>query len=297
MYNLVTKNVYDCQRLSGKKENRSIKFVFSPCWGHFSIEFSVMSVQENNQELLTDSDGTKQCRICFDDENASELISPCLCSGGSAFVHRQCLNRWRAENINGRGFKICNVCQFEYVIEPVPVDPDAERQRLLKYYSFVIRDSTALFMFIQFIILSVGFLLKFIDKNRQFIKNLYPDSTNEFLIYYSSSIILLLAIVGAITLLLFFCIASTRNTSSSNTRGSRGSSGTSRLFTGVMAIIIVCALVGFIVGLICSIVFLQKITKHHARKLWLLQEAEKFIVRDFQDCQSELESYRRHIVV
>ncbi|CAF1545176.1 unnamed protein product, partial [Rotaria sordida] len=54
-----------------------------------------MSIRvENEQE--------KQCRICLDTDNSNDIISPCLCSGNSAYVHRKCLNHWRAENKRGK---------------------------------------------------------------------------------------------------------------------------------------------------------------------------------------------------
>ena len=243
-----------------------------------------MSAQNNNQEPQTDSEETKQCRICFDTDDPNDIISPCLCSGGSAYVHRKCLNRWRSENKHGRGFKICNVCQFEYVIEPVTVDPKGERERLWKYYFLVIRDSTIFFLFIQLFIVSVTFLLKAIDRKHETIKHFYPDSMHAFSIYYVSSIVILLAIIGAISLIvIYFAVDANRS--------SRRSSSTCNC--GATAIIAACVLAGFIVGLICSVIIVKKIMEQHARKLWLRQEADKYVVRDFQGRRSELENYRR----
>ena len=36
-----------------------------------------------------------ECRICFDQFDDDELISPCRCKGTSKWVHRGCLNKWR----------------------------------------------------------------------------------------------------------------------------------------------------------------------------------------------------------
>ncbi|CAF3354862.1 unnamed protein product, partial [Rotaria sp. Silwood2] len=33
--------------------------------------------------------------------------------------------------------------------------------------------------------------------------------------------------------------------------------------------------------------------KHHTSKLWLRQEAEKYIIKDFQGRRKELEKYRK----
>lgn len=60
------------------------------------------------------------CRICFESETADNqdpanpLISPCLCSGGSRHVHRQCLAQWRTTNHRADAFYQCEVCKYRY---------------------------------------------------------------------------------------------------------------------------------------------------------------------------------------
>lgn len=154
---------------------------------------------------MPNDDQFKLCRICLDHENPDDMISPCLCSGGSAFVHRKCLNYWRSENVGGKGFKICNVCQFEYVIETVSTDVKAERLRLRRYYFFVIRDATAALTLAQLVIACFAFLLKAFDKNEENIKQQFPASMPESVIYYISAIVLLLAIVGLIAFIAAYC--------------------------------------------------------------------------------------------
>ena len=156
----------------------------------------------------SDDDQLKVCRICLDQENPDDMISPCFCSGYSAFVHRKCLNYWRSENVGGKGFKICNVCQFEYVIESVSSDEKAEKQRLKKYYFFVIRDATAAFTLAQLLIACFAFLLKKIDKSEENIKQQFPASMPESTIYYISALVLLLAIVGLIAFIFAYCATS-----------------------------------------------------------------------------------------
>ena len=80
-----------------------------------------MSVRDED-ELLPGNNQLKQCRICLDNDNPDDIISPCLCSGSSAYVHRKCLNDWRSATIHGKGFKFCYLCQFEYVLEIGPSD-------------------------------------------------------------------------------------------------------------------------------------------------------------------------------
>ncbi|KAI8466107.1 MAG: hypothetical protein J3K34DRAFT_472826 [Monoraphidium minutum] len=42
------------------------------------------------------------------------LISPCMCSGSSRFVHRACLAQWRASSHRADAFYQCEVCKFRY---------------------------------------------------------------------------------------------------------------------------------------------------------------------------------------
>lgn len=50
------------------------------------------------------------CRICFDDNNQHDIISPCDCDGTSKWVHRTCLDTWR----NIKQIDVCDVCHMEY---------------------------------------------------------------------------------------------------------------------------------------------------------------------------------------
>ena len=60
-----------------------------------------------------------ECRICFENDSTFEnpLISPCLCSGTSKYVHKCCIQRWRRENMTSIAFRRCQECHFFYNIE------------------------------------------------------------------------------------------------------------------------------------------------------------------------------------
>ncbi|UJR07346.1 hypothetical protein I4U23_011632 [Adineta vaga] len=239
-----------------------------------------MSNEIEDHRLLINDEEPKQCRICLDTDNSTDLISPCLCSGGSAFIHRQCLDRWRSENIRGIGFKSCDICHFEYVIESVNNDEIAERTRRLKYYLYVTRDTTVLFLLVQLVIVGVAFIIKLIDKNSEHIKDNFPQWMNVFVIYYLSAVIVLLALIGFITLIIAQC--------SSNSRGGCNLNGGSGC--GIV-LLIFFVLIGLVVGIVLSAKILQEIVERHTNKLWLRQEAKKYIVKDFQRHRDELEKY------
>lgn len=61
------------------------------------------------------------CRICFEQETAESqdrsnpLICPCMCSGSSKYVHRQCLQQWRETNHRADASYQCEVCKYRSV--------------------------------------------------------------------------------------------------------------------------------------------------------------------------------------
>mmetsp|Transcript_265 Transcript_265/g.350 ORF Transcript_265/g.350 Transcript_265/m.350 type:complete len:432 (+) Transcript_265:126-1421(+) len=59
------------------------------------------------------------CRICFEEE-PTNFIAPCRCSGSSAWVHRKCLDLWRQKAMSTDAMTKCNTCQFEYILREQP---------------------------------------------------------------------------------------------------------------------------------------------------------------------------------
>ena len=258
------------------------------------------STHEERATLVDEN--SKQCRICLDTDNQSDIISPCLCSGGSAFIHRKCLNHWRSRNARGIGFEYCDICHFKYVIETVLDDPRDERKRYLKYYCFIIRDTMGAMIVLQLVIVLLAWLLKSIDKNGDNITPYFPTTMHVFAVYYWSALILFMATLGLVALILYLCSnisggTSLRSSDGSSSRGSSsrssGSSSTnssSGACVGVaIVILIIFAAIGVFVGIFLSVVYVRKIMKHHAGKLWLRQEAEKYEVKDFQGRRFELQ--------
>ena len=63
-----------------------------------------------------------ECRICFEEKDDDELISPCRCNGTSKYIHRGCLNRWREFNRGGEPELICMECKEPYIISKKYID-------------------------------------------------------------------------------------------------------------------------------------------------------------------------------
>ena len=69
-------------------------------------------------------DEDKCCRICYDDCNKQDMIAPCVCSGSMKWVHRTCLDEWRASSTQELAFSQCCNCESGYQLvkhdEPFP---------------------------------------------------------------------------------------------------------------------------------------------------------------------------------
>ena len=169
-----------------------------------------MSAIDGN-ELLFENDHSKECRICFSNDSLNDMISPCLCSGTIAYVHRKCLDYSRLKSPNSKASSFCNMCRFKYVVQIVT---NNDRKDLLIYYLLVIRDFILVsFWFPPFIAL-LALFLKISDADDYTIQNLFPNSFNEFLRYCFSAMKLLLIIgliIVILTLLCAFCSFTTRN--------------------------------------------------------------------------------------
>lgn len=58
-----------------------------------------------------------ECRYCLEGDVIENLVSPCKCSGTSKYIHPDCLNRWRNENIDNDFYNNCIECKSEYQYE------------------------------------------------------------------------------------------------------------------------------------------------------------------------------------
>ena len=76
-------------------------------------------------------DESRQCRICLADDDAAHdpLIAPCSCAGTMKFVHRECLDQWRAQERVPLAFSHCPQCKFQYRTE---LDESQRRIKMLK---------------------------------------------------------------------------------------------------------------------------------------------------------------------
>ncbi|CAI5967425.1 unnamed protein product [Closterium sp. NIES-64] len=105
-----------------------------------------------NEEEPEDED-QPQCRICLETDGR-DLIAPCRCKGSARFVHRHCLDQWRATK-EGFAFCHCSTCKARFQLR-VCLPPDL-RCRHLKFRFFVARDIVLITLLVQMLIICFGY--------------------------------------------------------------------------------------------------------------------------------------------
>ncbi|XP_002989200.2 E3 ubiquitin-protein ligase MARCH8 [Selaginella moellendorffii] len=106
-------------------------------------------------DLELDRQQQRQCRICLEC-GGSDLIAPCQCKGTQKFVHRSCLDNWRAVK-EGFAFSHCTECRSVFQMR-VNRPPDRWWLRL-KFQLLVFRDHTVIFVLVQVVVILLGALV------------------------------------------------------------------------------------------------------------------------------------------
>jgi hypothetical protein len=271
---------------------------------------SLLNNPSNNMNNSSDSTD-RMCRICLDAENQHDLIAPCYCKGDSEWVHRKCLDSWRATNTEGRAFKICSVCQFEYVVEPVQEDINEDARRLRRYRLYVARDIFGVIIAVQAIIICFLFLLQVMDSKNKFLLHMFPSGISEFGAYYVSGLMLFLACIGFFGLIAYCCGWLKQDDDYHRAHGdccancncygcyffqapdcncncNDSGDGAPILLVVAVVVVVIFAIIGLFIGVILCSILITKVSRKHMDKLWLRQETQKYIVRDFAGRRNEL---------
>uniref|UniRef100_K3XRN4 RING-CH-type domain-containing protein n=1 Tax=Setaria italica TaxID=4555 RepID=K3XRN4_SETIT len=135
-----------------------------------------------------------------------ELISPCMCKGTQQFVHRACLDHWRAVK-EGTAFSHCTTCKAQFHLRVEFLEDDMRRR--MKFQLFVARDIFLVFLAIQSILdidISVDFL-ELITRGGKF-RNSFAHhgdhilSVHPVVFYYCVGVVAFFALTGLCGLLL-----------------------------------------------------------------------------------------------
>ena len=73
------------------------------------------------------------CRICLEPDDRENLVAPCGCKGSARYVHRACIDEWRASAGSWK-VEACTVCRQPFVgLGPAP--PPKKASGLLSFLS------------------------------------------------------------------------------------------------------------------------------------------------------------------
>ncbi|WZZ53948.1 hypothetical protein YC2023_054055 [Brassica napus] len=133
-----------------------------------------------------------QCRICLETDGR-DFIAPCKCKGTSKYVHRDCLDHWRAIK-EGFAFAHCTTCKAPYYLR-VHVAGD-RKWRTLKFRFFVTRDILSIFLAVQLVIAALAYMVYFIDSSQQsWLRHIWGFDS-EVTFYYMCGALLFFALLG-----------------------------------------------------------------------------------------------------
>ena len=145
-----------------------------------------------DQDSLETYEEKKMCRICLEEDNIEDFIAPCRCKGTSKWVHKSCLNEWRATSVNRDAFHQCMECHYRYNIElQVP------ENNVLRKCNLYLAKNTFFFFFInQLLILGFSFCIKALD-TQKIIPKLFSDyvENDEIIAYYLLTTIIYISFI------------------------------------------------------------------------------------------------------
>lgn len=143
-------------------------------------------------DLEAGPDEQIQCRICLESDGR-DFIAPCKCKGTAKYVHRECLDHWRAVK-EGFAFAHCTTCKAPYYIR---VHSVADRKwRTLKFRFFVTRDILFIFFTVQLVIALLAYSVYLIDRYQKFWLRQIWGFDSELSFYYICGALLFFALLG-----------------------------------------------------------------------------------------------------
>jgi RING-variant domain len=165
----------------------------------FYLSVFQMSIRKEKEE----SDEQTSCRLCLEKEGG-QLIAPCLCSGSSRFIHRECLDKWRATQLTDAAFTHCGVCKFKYSIDSVDkADSPSEIERVKRYRRAMARDVIQGIGCVLGVIGALSLCVWITDKNNGSTLIQYccgprgcQSSVSHAIRYYIIGCIIFLAVIG-----------------------------------------------------------------------------------------------------
>lgn len=235
------------------------------------------------------------CRICLDDDDPSSMIAPCLCAGSSNWVHRGCLNEWRAQEQTPFSFTRCPSCHFTYHTHELT---PGGRGRMWQVRALVTASAVGAFIALQGLLLLASYVIQQADTDGH-ISSWFPSELMRWRSslgpYYVFSSAIFFALLTLVYLLLFVTGRLPRAP-----RGARRCLGQRCsylplvvgygvvrfipvLVGSLFALLLVFAFIGVFVAVFFTTVVVQYALQRYMHLLNMREEAAEHIVTDLSD--------------
>ena len=250
------------------------------------------------------------CRLCYEGDEEGELIVPCLCSGTSRWIHRSCLDRWRAVNVGAASFSQCGTCMFQYAYQQ-PILP-ASTEHTVRYRLLILRDVLAVLVLIQVWLIVLGAVIGGLDAAANYrLRNLFTHISPHPL-YYLFSVLISLALFGLFGILAsMFGLEERLLVMDGRRPGGRGGGDSDCNCFGncdcgscdgggdddgcglLLLLLLVFAAFGVLYGLFYGSMLVERIMRRHVKEGWYRSEVEQYRVVDWNKNPRELANLRR----
>lgn len=108
------------------KLNKKYRFTAGECYRSMAIktyvngqipDISRFDIEERGsfEREPIKEENLKQCRICLENDNDEDMISPCLCKGSHKNVHQNCLKAWLIKSDKEeKELTSCEICKAKF---------------------------------------------------------------------------------------------------------------------------------------------------------------------------------------
>ncbi|CAN1216569.1 hypothetical protein LINPERPRIM_LOCUS661 [Linum perenne] len=269
-----------------------------------SLSSPVSSTEITNLDDV-ENGSVPACRICLESDCepgqcvlyiGDELISPCMCKGTQQFVHRVCLDHWRAVK-EGFAFSHCTTCKAQFHLRVALFEENSWRK--IKFRLFVTRDVLLVFLAIQTMIAAMGGIAFLMDKDGEF-RNSFSDGWDRILskhpipFYYCIGVMAFFVLLGFFGLILH---CSTLNSSDPRMAGCQNCcygwgildcfpASMEACFALAVVFVVIFAILGIAYGFLAATMAIQKIWQRHYHILAKSELTKEYIVEDLHGCYS-----------
>ena len=237
----------------------------------------------------------KECRMCLD-SGGPDLIAPCMCRGSQQWVHRGCLDTWRATKAHKQAFTNCTTCTFKYRIHHRRLPAERQRLQVLWHRLLIVRDLSLLALAVAASVVVAGLCI--VDSRCLPSDIAWSPATGVMLRYGRQNMnwpvlilvasLLLLSVMGVVSVLLFVTGHFPEELANTLVRlwdSLPGFGGNCFFFIGGFSmlgtvVLVVMVFVGLLVGIGIATTLSKIVMQRNWKARWLTEETKLEVVVD-----------------